>query len=113
MMETQLKAARRARGWAQMRLLSELQRVAKFRDVALPSRNSLKTEVSRWENGHVTPTEPYVALLAEVYELNPTELGLPVAVPEWFTGAPSGSAMRTPSRLSHESVALMDELIAT
>jgi hypothetical protein len=51
--------------------------------------------------------------LAEAYELHPTELGLPVAVPDWFTGAPSGSAIRTPSRLSHESVALMDELIAT
>src|SRR4051812_25426517 len=112
-MDTQLKAARRARGWSQMRLLSELQRIALLRGVALPSRNSMKTEVSRWENGHVTPTEPYVALLAEVYELNPLELGLPVTVSEWFTGAPSGSAIRTPSSLSHESVALMDELIAT
>jgi transcriptional regulator with XRE-family HTH domain len=96
-METQLKAARRARGWSQMRLLSELQRVAKFRGVAVPSRASLKTEISRWENGHVTPTEPYVGLLAEAYQLSPAELGLTVAVPESFPGGPSGSGIQAPA----------------
>src|SRR4051812_4773304 len=106
-METQLKAARLARGWSQMRMLSELQRVAMLRGLTVPSRTSLKTEVSRWEKGHVTPTEPSVGLLAEIYERSPAELGL--SMPGSLSGALGGSVVRSPSRLSAESVALMEE----
>jgi transcriptional regulator with XRE-family HTH domain len=76
-METRLKDVRQARGWSQLRLIMELERVAQAHAVALPNRASLKTQVSRWENGHVVPHEPYASLLAEVYGLPLTELELP------------------------------------
>ena len=60
-METRLKSARRARGWSQLRLLVELERLPVTQGLPVPSRSSLKTETSRWENGHVSPREPYAA----------------------------------------------------
>ena len=50
-METRLQAARKARGWGQQRLITELERAARRRGVTLPGRDSLKAQVSRWENG--------------------------------------------------------------
>jgi transcriptional regulator with XRE-family HTH domain len=110
-METRLQAARKARGWSQLRLLTELERLAAFRGLAVPSRSSLKTELSRWENGHVTPKEPYVGLLAEIYDLAPTDLGLPTAAPQAFLPVQRGAGVQGPSRLSVESVGLMDVLL--
>jgi len=75
-METRLKTVRQARGWSQSRLVSELERVGEARKVAVASRASLKTAVSRWENGHVNPDPVYSALLAEIYETSPSDLGL-------------------------------------
>jgi len=75
-METQLMAARRARGWSQLRVAVELETRGARRRLTMPSRTSLKTQLSRWENGHVRPHEPYVGLLTEIYELTPTQLGL-------------------------------------
>jgi transcriptional regulator with XRE-family HTH domain len=112
-MDTQLKYARKARGWSQLRLLVELERFAVTRGLPVPSRSSLKTEISRWENGHVTPSGPYVGLLAEIYELTPRELGLPVVAPMPFVPKQGGAGVQGPSRLSAESVALMDELLAS
>src|SRR4051794_11375840 len=107
-MESQLKVARKGRGWSQLRLLVELERLAASRGLPVPSRSSLKTEISRWENGHVTPREPYIGLLAEIYQATPPELGLPVTPPQFV---PHQGALG-PSHLSVESVALIDELLA-
>lgn len=110
-MDTQLKYARRARGWSQLRLLVELERLAVTQGLPVPSRSSLKTEISRWENGHVNPSEPYVGLLAQVYELTPGELGLSGAAPLPLVPIQGVADMHDPSRLSAESVTLMDELL--
>lgn len=75
-METRLKTVRQARGWSQSRLVRELERVGEARKVAVASRASLKTAVSRWENGHVNPDPVYSALLAEIYETSPSDLEL-------------------------------------
>ncbi|MEX0427732.1 hypothetical protein AB3X52_08885 [Nocardioides sp. DS6] len=75
-METRLKAARQALGWSQLRLISELEALGASRRVPLPTRESLKTQLSRWENGHVTPQEPYTTLLSDIFGVTPDELGL-------------------------------------
>jgi transcriptional regulator with XRE-family HTH domain len=75
-METRLKAAREARHWSQLRLLSELGKRGRAKGLPMPSQASLKTAISRWENGHHTPHKPYVELLAEIYETTPAALGL-------------------------------------
>ncbi len=75
-METGLKAAREARHWSQLRLLSELGKRGRAKGLPMPNQASLKTAISRWENGHHTPHKPYVELLAEIYETSPAALGL-------------------------------------
>lgn len=62
----------------------------------MPSRASLKTQVSRWENGHVVPHPPYPSLLAEIYSVDEDQLGLP---------EPNGAAPRLQSGLSLPSLA--------
>ena len=104
-MDTPLKAARAARGWSQLRLLVELEKAGEARRLPMPERSSLKTQISRWENGHVTPHEPYVTLLAEIYQTVPADLGLDTAAPE--------ARLAEVPTLSIESLDVMDELLAS
>lgn len=82
-MGSRLKAARQQRGWSQARLVVELERLGQARGIAVATRASLKTEVSRWENGHVVPDATYAALLAEIYERESSDLGLETAAAPW------------------------------
>ena len=52
----------------------ELGRLAERKKVKISSAASLKTQLSRWENGHVTP-DYYQALLCELFQAAPGELG--------------------------------------
>ncbi len=69
-MATPLQAARHARGWSQARMVSELMRLARWKKTGVASAASLKTQLSRWENGHVTP-DYYQALLCELFHATP------------------------------------------
>jgi len=73
-MRTPLQAARHARGWSQPRAVWELIQLAKRKKIGVASARSLKTELSRWENGHVTP-DFYQPLLCALYNSTPAELG--------------------------------------
>lgn len=52
----------------------ELQRLAQHKKIAVASAASLKTQLSRWENGHITP-DYYQPLLCELFRATPGELG--------------------------------------
>ncbi|OLM33304.1 hypothetical protein Ae717Ps2_4200 [Pseudonocardia sp. Ae717_Ps2] len=70
-----LRAARDRRGWSQSeaaRALAAL--VAGSGGTARAA--SLKTQLSRWENGHAVPDAAHRSLLAELYETTPAGLGL-------------------------------------
>ena len=73
---TGLKAAREALGWTQDRAVAELRRLASARGRTLT--NHLKTQLSRWENGHVVPDREYRELLSEAYGRTEEELGFPL-----------------------------------
>jgi len=132
-MATPLQAARHARGWSQGRMVSELMRLARWKKVDVASAASLKTQLSRWENGHVTP-DYYQALLCELFQSTPGELGFGIqnlssslaresspgaaliAKQEWtrddinslsasFDDAVSGSALADIEMLAHEWIA--------
>ncbi len=74
-----IRTARRARGWSQSRLIDRLRRQAaeeEYRHV-LPSDESFKAMVSRWEkNGHKVPDINYRGLLCRVLAVEPSDLGL-------------------------------------
>lgn len=117
-METRLKAAREARNWSQLRLLSELVKQGRAHGLSMPSQASLKTAISRWENGHHVPQEPYVALLAEIYGTTPAGLGLVVdgkselTVQEFSArlanGAQLDASLRDSLRAQTEAIRLQD-----
>ena len=86
-MTTPLQAARHARGWSQVRAVSELIKAARLKNVTVASAQSLKTELSRWENGHVTPTH-YRKLLCDIYNSTPGDLGFGIQ------GLPDGVSPR-------------------
>jgi len=74
--EWPLRAARVERGWSQSRAAEALAALAAQRGAAVAAPLSLKTQLSRWENQHALPDEHYRALLCELYESTPVELGL-------------------------------------
>lgn len=82
-----LRAARDRRGWSQSeaaRALAEL--VAGSGGTARAA--SLKTQLSRWENGHAVPDAAHRVLLAELYDSTPAGLGLADATgPDPLDGA--------------------------
>jgi transcriptional regulator with XRE-family HTH domain len=71
-----LRAARTARGWSQSEAARALARLARDRGVPVAAPASLKTQLSRWENGHAAPEPPYRALLEELYAITGADLGL-------------------------------------
>lgn len=80
-MLNQLRTARDKRGWSQTRLISELEKRARSRSVTVMAPASLRTAISRWENGRVIPDVHYRRLLCDIYGLTEDELGFaqPVA----------------------------------
>ncbi len=67
MLGSALRAARRERGWSQSGAARELAALGRARGAPTASLASLKTQLSRWENGHATPEPLYRELLAELY----------------------------------------------
>lgn len=71
---TQLQAARIDRGWKQVQVIRALQQQAAMDHMPIATTPSLKTMLSRWENGQ--PAEVmYQRLLCKIYDRTPDELG--------------------------------------
>src|SRR3954464_7684710 len=70
-----LRAVRQRLGWKQDRTILELERQAAAAGIRTASRLSLKTELSRWENGHKRVSAEYRALFRLVYRASDEELG--------------------------------------
>jgi transcriptional regulator with XRE-family HTH domain len=86
-MTSRIKGARKERGWSQTRLIAELAKIADRRGVTLPSRETMKARVSRWENGHSKPDEFYRQLLREAFGMDDRELGFAALVDEPIASA--------------------------
>ncbi|MCW2720128.1 helix-turn-helix transcriptional regulator, partial [Pseudonocardia sp.] len=71
-----LRAARMRQGWSQSDTAREIVALARRRGEPVAAAASLKTLLSRWENGHVVPEPQYRALLAELLGCTPAELGI-------------------------------------
>ena len=97
-----LRRQRVERGWSQDRLVRELARVAQARGVPLPAPETLKPQVSRWENGRKAPNDLYRALLRTVYTTTDRDLGFPdtstlvsLEPPEGWASQSSGARLLT------------------
>ena len=76
-MATPLQTVRKTLGYSAARVLDDLIRRADRRNIPIMGPASLKTKMSRWENGHELPSEPYRRLFREVYGRTNAELGFP------------------------------------
>ena len=90
-----LRRARKALGWSQLMLVVKLEDAYRKYGQHPPTRDSLKVYVSRWENGHLEPSEFNRRLLCEVLGLNLVQLGLPIDPdypwpPPWLAPASGG-----------------------
>jgi transcriptional regulator with XRE-family HTH domain len=89
---TGLRAARVARGWSQTEAARALVALGRAAGAPVAAAASLKTLLSRWENGHALPEPQYRTLLGELYDRSPAELGI--------AGPPEDPATATaPARL--------------
>ena len=73
---TPLQAARLEIGWTQGQSIRALLQAARDEGVSVATERSLKTMMSRWENGHDVPDATDTRLLCRVYGQTPEELGL-------------------------------------
>jgi transcriptional regulator with XRE-family HTH domain len=109
---TGLRAARVARGWSQSQAARELATLAQACGAPVAAASSLKTLLSRWENGHAVPEPQYRTLLGELYGRTAAELGIagPPADPE-AAGAPARlrAALAAAAALDDSTLALWRE----
>jgi tetratricopeptide (TPR) repeat protein len=71
-----LHAARVQRGWSQQLATLEFIRVARVHNLPVAEADSIKTAMSRWENGKRIPDAQNRRILRELYGLTDIELGL-------------------------------------
>lgn len=109
-----LRNARSQNGWSQTRAIAELQKHARLLGVTLPAPSSLKTELSRWENGHRTPDAFYQRLFAMAYGRTPEDLGfLQDLDPAGDLGGAWDESVATAARLWRQDVDRRDFLMST
>jgi transcriptional regulator with XRE-family HTH domain len=63
----ELRNARLRRGWSQNEVIDEIVRLAELLEERAATRPSLKTLLSRWENGHAVPAIHYRRVLSQVF----------------------------------------------
>jgi transcriptional regulator with XRE-family HTH domain len=97
-----LRAARVERGWSQTDAARELVQLGRRRGVPVAAAASLKTLLSRWENGHVVPEPQYRSLLAELFGRTAGELGLD---PEARVARPTDGPQRLRAALDEAAAA--------
>jgi transcriptional regulator with XRE-family HTH domain len=87
---TRIQDVRLARGWSQTALAMKLRQRGQQLGTPVGSTESLKTQISRWENGKVAPGDFHRQLLREVLNVSDEGLGFaPAGVSTALTSPPS------------------------
>ena len=76
-MVTSLQGVRHHLGYTAAQVIDLLTRRAEMLHLPIANKASLKTKLSRWENGKEQPSEIYRRLFREIYGRTSTELGFP------------------------------------
>jgi tetratricopeptide (TPR) repeat protein len=76
-MLTSLQTVRRHLGYTGAQVIDLLTRRAHALNLPIATRTSLKTKLSRWENGKEQPSQIYQRLFREIYGRTNAELGFP------------------------------------
>lgn len=76
---TRLQEARQRRDYSAQEVITMILRRAEMLGVSVMTPASLKTNLSRWENGRTTVSPTYQRLFRDIYGLTNEELGFPPA----------------------------------
>ncbi|MEV6924023.1 helix-turn-helix transcriptional regulator [Dactylosporangium sp. NPDC051485] len=81
-----IRAARKRKGWSQYRLNLRLRELGEAYGFGSATYDSIKVEISRWENGHRIPDQRSRRLLALALGVRAEDLGLPLdPLDDWPT----------------------------
>jgi tetratricopeptide (TPR) repeat protein len=83
---TALQDVRKLQGYSVNEVIRLLLGRAETLNIPVMSATSLKTKISRWENGHERVSEPYRRLFRDIYGRTNEELGFPPEVEDEETG---------------------------
>ena len=73
---TLLKQARQSHRWSQEQAIVRIETLGRRMGIALPTRTSLRTLLSAFENDHRNVPEQYRPIFCELYRATDAELGL-------------------------------------
>lgn len=71
-----LRAARAVRGWSLTTAAQQIVELGGARGLAVATVSSLRSQISRWENGHAMPDPLYRELLSDLLGHTPADLGI-------------------------------------
>ena len=103
-MVTSLQTVRRQLGYTAAQVIDLLTRRADALRLPVANKASLKTKLSRWENGKEQPSEIYRQIFREIYGRINAELGFPDEPEEEPEAAELRSRLAMARTLDHETV---------
>jgi hypothetical protein len=103
-MLTSLQTVRRHLGYTAAQVIDLLTRRAHALNLPIATTASLKTKLSRWENGKEQPSEIYRRLFREIYGRTNAELGFPDEPEEEFEAAELRSRLAMARTVDLETV---------
>ena len=103
-MVTSLQTVRRQLGYTAAQVIDHLTRRADALHLPVANKRSLKTKLSRWENGKEQPSEIYRRLFREIYGRTSAELGFPDEPEEEPEAAELRSRLAVARTLDQETV---------
>ena len=103
-MVTSLQTVRRRLGYTATQVIDLLTRRADVLHLPIATKASLKTKLSRWENGKEQPSEIYRRLFREIYGRTSAELGFPDEPEEDPEAAELRSRLAVARTLDHDTV---------
>lgn len=106
-----LQQARHRRGWSQEQAIVRLENIARAMSVELPSRPSLRTLLSMFENDRRPVPGAYRPIFRELYRATDDELGLAVSRQDWFP-VPPALPIDPPEKPSTEILAYLSNVLA-
>lgn len=103
-MLTSLQTVRRHLGYTGAQVIDLLTRRADALNLPIATRASLKTKLSRWENGKEQPSQIYQRLFREIYGRTNAELGFPTEPDDDPEAAELRSRLAMARTVDHETV---------
>ncbi|MGH3934855.1 MAG: tetratricopeptide repeat protein, partial [Pseudonocardiaceae bacterium] len=109
---TSLQTVRRQLGYTAAQVIDLLIRRADALNLPIANKASLKTKLSRWENGKEQPSPIYRRLFREVYGRTNAELGFPDEPEEDPEAAELRSRLAVARTVDHETVEVFRHQVA-